>query len=421
MAVPSLPPVPPAVQQPASQLDLDSAVVPDVIRALCQATGHDRFVMSPDVVGSGKRLTFAVAGSTADVWRDGLAVLGLAGISGSCAKNGLCSFVVREDAKAVDPAPVVLTYRPRFRDVAFLAQSVASAFQGWHFAGMAAGPAAGGASAVSAVSAASGSGSGGPSAGRAEPVQSVPVQLVGVGPGAERSRVLAVLAELDKPVESLLVRVAVYEVDTSSSNSSAIDVVFKALGSAVQVGGGVATSLATANPFGLTLKVGDFQAVLAALNTSSLAHLVTSPVLRTSSGVLASFAVGDSVPTLGSVSYAGNNGTAVQSIQYQQSGVVFSVVPELVGGQVDVALYQSVSSFTPTTVGVTSSPTLQNRVLSSDLVVRPGEAVVLGGLMQTSDTKGKTGWWFVPDISHQRTQSKTELVLVLSVDVDRRP
>jgi type II secretory pathway component GspD/PulD (secretin) len=239
-----------------------------------------------------------------------------------------------------------------------------------------------------------------------------------MGPAVDRAHLQQVLAELDRPVASMAVHLAVYEIDTSSSDQSAINLVGHVLGQVASIGGTAAAALSTAGTAALTLKVGSFSAVLAALDSSSDAHLVTAPVLRTSSGVMSSFAVGDSVPTVGSVSYEQGSSTPVQSIQYQQSGVVFSVVPEVVGGKVDVALYQSISSFVPTTVGVTSSPTLQNRVLSSDIILAPGATVVLGGLMQTSDTKGTAGWWLLPKLSHDNEKSKTELVLVLSVDVD---
>jgi general secretion pathway protein D len=319
----------------------------------------------------------------------------------------------------VEPPQVVLTYDPVHRDVAFLSNALAGVFPNWHFAGAAAhggGVQSGGGG--SAVSAATGSsGGGGAQSGHATQTESVPVRLIGLGPVADRARLLMVLRQLDAPVQALVVHLAVYEVDTDVNTQSAIAFVGKLLGQTAQVGGSVATALSTSGLVGLTVNLGGFSAVAAALDSSNHAHLVTAPVLRTSSGVMASFAVGDSVPTLGSVSYTQGSSTPVQSVQYQQSGVVFSVVPELVGDTVDVALYQSISSFINTTVGVTSSPTLQNRVLSSDIVIRPGSVVVLGGLMQSSDTKTTGGWWLFPRLSRGDDVSRNELILVLSVDV----
>lgn len=420
-----LPPVvqaqPASLSPPDAGLELESAAVPDVVRALCRATGRLKFVLSPDVAGSGKRLTLQLLGSADQVWRDGLLALDLAGVSAKCGKglNGLCQFYTPPTVASDKPdVPlVVANYEPKFRSVAFLASQLAGLFSGWHFAG---GSAATSASAVSAaVSPASGSGVGGGASsmasGYAQPQQAVPARLVAIGPAAERARVFAVLEQLDRPVPSLVVQVGVYEVDVSDSDQSAIAVVGKILGAAVQIGGSVAQSVAQGSTAALTVNVGGFQAVAQALDSSSLAHTVTKPVLRTSSGVLASFAVGDSVPTLGSVSYAGTASTPVQSVQYQQSGVVFSVVPVVIGETIDVALYQSISSFTATTVGVTSSPTLQNRVLSSDVIVKPGSVVILGGLMQNTDAKGSAGWWFVPDLTRSRSSGRTEMVLVLSV------
>lgn len=410
---------PPAAAVAPVQLNLDSANVSDLVRALAQATGRTRYAMAPEVVAMASRVTLALDGPPDQVWADGVEALALAGVAARCVK-GLCRFsqLVVVPAEKPLPAQAVLSYAPHHRDVAFLAQSLAGMFTGWHFAGSGvSGSAAASGSVSAAVSPASGSGGGGASGGHAERIQAVSPTLIGMGPVADRARLMEVLRQLDTPVARMVVHLAVYEVDVSNTDNGALSLVGKVLGSSVQLGGSVAAALASAGTAGLTLSFGGFQAVVAALNSSSVAHLVTSPTLRTGSGVMASVAVGDSVPTLGSVSYTQGSSTPVQSIQYQQSGVVFSVVPELIGENVDVALYQSVSTFVPTAVGVTSSPTLQNRVLSSDLTVRPGAVVVLGGLMQSSETKGRTGWWVVP-LTHNDQVARTELVLVLSVDVD---
>jgi type II secretory pathway component GspD/PulD (secretin) len=416
------PPSPPAVVEPV-RLALDSAVVSDAVRSLCQVTGRARFALSPEVVALSTRVTVSLDGSPDAVWSDGVEALRLAGVDARCAKGGLCRFfpLAPLTAKKEEVPQGVLSYEPVHRDVAFLAGALTGLFQGWHFAGGAP-SGAGGAAVSAAVSPASGSGVGAGAGGRAEAAQSVPVKLVGMGPVSDRQHLLAVLRELDRPVSSLVVHLAVYEVDVSRNEQSALTVVGKLLGAAASIGSGVVVKAATGGgaAVDLTIASAGFDAVVSALDTASEAHLVTSPVLRTSSGVLASFAVGDSVPTVGNVSYSAGSSSPVQSIQYQQSGVVFSVVPELVGELVDVALYQSISSFVPTTVGVTSSPTLKNRVLSSDLIVRPGSVVVLGGLMQTSEASGSTGWWIVPKLTSGASKSRTELVLVLSVDVDRR-
>jgi type II secretory pathway component GspD/PulD (secretin) len=394
-------------------LDLDAAQIPDVVRALCRVTGHTGFVLSPDVVGLGTKLTISVSGSPAVVWRDALRALALANVTVRCA-DGLCRFwTIPAPAPAAVPQSV-FSYRPRYRDVAFLADGLQRLFSDWHFSASASGSAGSSAGAVSAaVSPSSGSGSGA-AAGRASMLEAVSALLVGVGPASERERLESALAVLDRPVPALVVRVGVYEVDTNKGRQSAINVVGNVLGQALTLSGSASSTAAA--PLNLVLKVGSFSAVVNALDTSGVAHLVTSPVLRTSSGVIASFAVGDSVPTLGSVSYAQGSSTPVQSVEYQQSGVVFSVIPQVVGQLVDVALYQSVSAFVTTTVGVAASPTLQNRVLSSDLQVRPGETVVLGGLMQTSHSDGSSGWWIFPNLSKNKQMSKTELVLILSVD-----
>lgn len=412
---------------PAS-LSMVSATPADVATALARAAGRSRFVLSPDVVADSKRLTVALAGTPAAVWSEGLAALALADVHVSCGGVGaLCRFYVPSSDQAAVAAKAlgVLSYAPRARSVRFLSGVLGAMFPGWHFDGSS-GPAASAAGAgmgAPAVSASSGSGSS-TAAGRASPQTSEPVQLLGMGPLDQLARVRWAVRALDQAVPSLTTRVAVYEVDTSGQTQSAVALVGSILGQTLTLGtqlGSSVASIASGGVASLSLKVGGFQAVLSALDQSSVAHLVTAPVLRGSSGVLSSFAVGDSVPTLGSVSYGAGSSTPVQSIQYQQSGVVFSVLPQLVGGLVHVALFQSVSSFVPTETGVQSSPTLQNRALATQIVVRPGAVVVLGGLEETSHSHGSTGWWLLPDLSRNHAASRTSIVLVLSVGVGPVP
>lgn len=424
MAGGSLPPPQPVavIERPAVGLAMESASVPDFVRALARATGHPRFILAPEVVTNGRRLTVNLSGDEAATWRDGLAALETAGVVARCDRAGLCRFLPAPDPEpppAKEVPIAVFSYRPRHRDVGFLANSIGSMFQGWHFAGSTSSASSQGSGAVAAaVSPASGSGGSAPN-GHASPIESVPDQVVAVGPAPERRRVQQVLEELDKPVVPVVVRLAVFEVDVTEQSQSAVGLLLQSAKVVAGLGAQVTTSAASSGLASLSIKTGDFQAVVSALDTSSHAHLVTAPVLRTSSGVIASFAVGESVPTLGSVSYPTNSGTSVQSVQYQQAGVVFSVIPQVVGDHVDVAIYQSVSQFIPTTTGVNQSPTLQNRVLSSDVNLEPGSVVFLGGLSQNNETNNGSGWWVLPNFVRGHQVSKTDLVLMMQVEVGR--
>lgn len=291
---PPLPPPVPALVAPAVSvgarragspgavsLDLKSASVPDLVRLLCRTVDRPRFVLSPGVVGSDFRLTLSLAGSAAEVWSQGVEALRLAGFGSRCLRSGLCEFfTLPPAAPAAKPEVplVVLAYVPRFRDVAFLGQSLTGMFSGWHFAGASASASSQAAGAVSAaVTPSSGSGSGGGGgavAGHAQPSEAVPARLVGLGPLPDRARVLAALAALDRPVPALVVRLGVYEVDVSASNQSALSVVAAALGQTVSLG------VTGPNPLSgalgvLSLKVGSFSAVVAALDSASRVHLVT--------------------------------------------------------------------------------------------------------------------------------------------------
>ena len=415
--VPPVPPAPPSIARRAPEraggsvsIALTSARVSDAAVLLCRVTGCGSFVVSPALLERSRRVSFALDGSAPVVWHLGVRALAVAGARADCA-DGLCRFVV-SPAPIGGVPPAFYRYRPAYRSVRFLAGVLGSLVHGWSWAG-----GASSASGVSQVaSGVSGQTVGGPASGRAAVQVGDPGALVGVGPASSLAMVREVVPLLDRPGRSVLVRAVVLEVSRSAAHSSAISAVVSALGQVATIGE-AAASVSALGVATLNLHVGSFQAVLSALDSTSGARVVTAPVLVTESGAVASFAVGDSVPTVGSVSYTGGSSTPVQSVQYQQSGVVFSVVPTVVGSSIDLAVYQSVSSFVPTQSGVVNSPTLQNRSVSDQLRLRPGQVALLGGLVQRSKSRGSTGWWFLPRLVASHQSSRSSLVVLLAASL----
>ena len=67
---------------------------------------------------------------------------------------------------------------------------------------------------------------------------------------------------------------------------------------------------------------------------------MTSPNLRVRSGETASLNVGESVPVIGSVSYPSSTAAPVQSVQYQDAGVIFQVKPVVKRDAIDLQLVE---------------------------------------------------------------------------------
>ena len=197
---------------------------------------------------------------------------------------------------------------------------------------------------------------------------------------AECDRLRNLFNDLDTPEAQVLLRAAVYEVGTTQGQGSAIQIAAKILGGkiAASVGDGItATSQ-------FHLITGSLDAAISILDQDSRFKVVSRPLLRVRTGAQATFSVGQQVPVLGTVSQD-KNGNAVQSVEYRQSGTIFTVQPDVRVDVVDLTVTQELSSFVATTTGVNNSPTLLQRTASSQLSIKPGEVVVFAGLEEQRD------------------------------------
>ncbi|WP_227524787.1 hypothetical protein [Klebsiella pneumoniae] len=149
-------------------------------------------------------------------------------------------------------------------------------------------------------------------------------------------------------------------------------------------------------------------------NTDSRFTTVSAPTLRARSGSQAEFSVGSSTPTLGTVSYQGQS--AVQSVNYKDSGIIFKILPEVRFSVIDLNLSQELSNFTTTDNGVNESPTLIKRAISTDISLKDGDIILIGGLADNKNTDTKTGFSLFPFLTSKGNDStKTDIVIVLQV------
>jgi general secretion pathway protein D len=410
-------------------LQLDQVAVADVVTMLFRDVLGRPYVIAPEVAADRRLVSVKIdcdAGSArAEVARY-LAVLGLtvrtvgnadvigtrvtppgsfgSGVYSSGTGDGVAAGSSAVSAP-VAPAPrralAAFVYQPRYRDVAYLVDLLRALFPDGQFG-----------VASTTPPAALGGETGGSGAASVPTIPQVADSLVFGGTPVEIERLKGLLVQLDVPQPELSVRATVYEVETQRSRASGLQIVGSVLKGKLGVG-----SLASSTPFDsfLRLSVGGVDAVFSALSSDSRFKVVTSPSLRARSGSVAVLNSGQQVPVLGAVSYQGNSGTPVQSVEYRDSGVIFRVRPVVRRDVIDVDVSQEVSNFVRTTTGVNTSPTLTRRALSSALSLRSGDVVVLGGLTEDSDTRARSG--ILPGIlgTKSRDATKREIILVLQL------
>ncbi|MDQ7982423.1 type II secretory pathway protein [Paraburkholderia sp. SARCC-3016] len=218
--------------------------------------------------------------------------------------------------------------------------------------------------------------------------------LVFVGSAREVAVLGKLLPQLDTPVANVSVRAWVYEVTDTGTNNSAFQLAMSVLDGRVGASLNVGSISGTDNA--IRLSVGGFNAALSALNSDSRFKVLTSPNLRVRSGDTASLNVGESVPVIGSVSFPSSTAAPVQSVVYQDAGVIFQVKPTVKRDAINLQLVEEISSFANTTTGVNNSPTKNTRKVESSFSLADGDVLLIGGLTQDQDTHANSGLSFLP-------------------------
>ena len=232
------------------------------------------------------------------------------------------------------------------------------------------------------------------------------------------------IRDLDKPKAEVVVDIMVLEVNstrtrqlaatianggTTGLNLSAGFVPRSTLGTtAPTTPGGAAT---TGTSIGLQnigkLDFRDFQtslpgALLQAVASDNSTRIMQRPQVRASDGQKVTLKIGDKVPiatgsftpSLGGVSGAGGTGL-ISSTQFNFTdvGIILDMTPQ-VHGQDEVTLKLSVEVSTINsyvTIGGISQPVIGQRKTETELRLREGEINILGGLLNSQDSRNMSG------------------------------
>ncbi len=124
------------------------------------------------------------------------------------------------------------------------------------------------------------------------------------------------------------------------------------------------------------------QATINALNAISEVNIISTPSLTVLDNREALLQVGDQIPvqTLTSVSAIGNT---FNSVNYTNTGVILKLTPHISeSGRVMLEIEQEVSNVDPATPVGSTTPTIQQRRVKTQVVVNDSESLMLGGLVK---------------------------------------
>jgi general secretion pathway protein D len=238
------------------------------------------------------------------------------------------------------------------------------------------------------------------------------------------ARMKAKIAEIDVPVESVLLETVFVELDESGAKNVGLD--FNNPSGQI----GVATFQTGAFiPSGVTggknLTSASLQAALYAQVQAGHGRIVSKPRIAAQSGSTAKIITGDALPILTSIALSGVNAVS-QQVQYVNVGVTLQIAPRVSDdGFVTSHVFCVVSSVTGTSQGY---PTISQREAETSATVKDGDTFVIGGLTEESDIRNNSkipGLGDIPAVGRlfdlkNDTRAKTELYIVVTPHVVRR-
>ena len=234
------------------------------------------------------------------------------------------------------------------------------------------------------------------------------------GSGKEWAEILDVVAILDKPSPSVLIEVLIAEITLSDRDGSGFEFMFgggeqgnlSLLGNDLEIGGGTIGQLgvtgANAISGGASLVLngaGSTRAVLKFFYTDNRVVIRSSPKLVVKSGETASIQVGDEIPTITQnsvdpgIDTGGRGNNILQEITYRKTGITLEIEPIVqANGLVDLKISQELSEAQPNADGqVSQTPTILNRQISTNLTLRDGGSLLMGGLIAENQSDGQRG------------------------------
>lgn len=163
--------------------------------------------------------------------------------------------------------------------------------------------------------------------------------------------------------------------------------------------------------------------LIRALETDASANILSTPTLLTLDNEEAAIIIGQNVPFItGQYALSGTatTPTPFQTVERRDVGLTLRIKPQISeGGTVRLQIYQEVSSVQDASnqAGVITN----KRAVASTVMVKDGEIVVIGGLMQNTVTDGEDKVPVLGDIPvfgglfryQKRAQTKTNLMIFL--------
>ena len=183
------------------------------------------------------------------------------------------------------------------------------------------------------------------------------------------------------------------------------------------------------NAYALITNGNQFALLLKALASKTNIKMLSAPHIIAADNREAHILVGESIPILTSTSQSTlATASVINSVQYRDTGKILTVLPQVNSrGLVNMQIRQEVSAVNQASFGSTGSPSFLTREAETTLVVNDGGTVLIGGIIDDTITRNRSGVPFLMDApwigflfrNETNTDSRTELLLTITPYVIR--
>lgn len=196
--------------------------------------------------------------------------------------------------------------------------------------------------------------------------------------------------------------------------------------------GGAGGSVQVPTPTGETINVFGAIAIARAIESKTQANILATPHLLTMDNEEAEIVIANEIPFLTGTSTTTVGGNIQTFIDRRDVGITLRFTPTInESNSVKLKIFQEISNVLSTPLGGISAeevgPTTQKRTAKSTLVVRDGQTIVIGGLMQDNVTANRRKAPCLGDIpgfgllfrSSSRDNDKTNLLIFITPRIVR--
>jgi outer membrane protein OmpA-like peptidoglycan-associated protein len=240
--------------------------------------------------------------------------------------------------------------------------------------------------------------------------------------GQRYQTLLPMIRQLDVPPKQILLETMVAEVTLTGEFAYGVEFAFTegkfsggTLGNLTLPGGGLSLNYFDSLTNQIRVK-------LSATNT--LVNVLSNPTLVVRDGAEATIMVGNDVPTVGATaSDPITSERQITQVLYRQTGLELRILPTInAEGLVVMEIEQRISNTQPGASSVEGAPTFFQRAVSTEVVARSGQSILLAGLVADRQTDNSSrvpffgdvpglGWLFRSD---SKLNEKTELVVLIT-------